>query len=183
MATSEQTDKLDAALTKAQAEFKSARFDKVNPHYKNKYASLTSVIDATRHALVENGISVTQATAWRDGVLFVVTRLAHAGQWISGEWPVEKGKPQEMGSAYTYARRYGLSGITCISADEDDDAEATRKSNGALITAEQVNELYKIALEKKVEIKKLLELTHCERVGDISASVFERAKSWSEKHP
>lgn len=125
---SEQTNDLAAALAKAQASMHAAKFDKTNPHFKNKYASLAAVIDAIRTPLAGNGLSYTQTTEIREGGFVLLTVLRHAsGQWVSSEYPLPMGaKPQELGSALTYARRYSLSAIACIAADEDDDAEAAQ---------------------------------------------------------
>jgi hypothetical protein len=133
---SENTADLSAALAKAQAVMKSATFDKTNPHFKNKYASLAAVIEAIRKPLADNGLSYTQTTEVREGGFVLVTTLHHAsGQWIAGEYPLPVGvKPQELGSALTYARRYSLSAIACIAADEDDDAEGAR-TNGQTASA------------------------------------------------
>lgn len=127
----ENTADLSAALAKAQAKMEAAKFDKTNPHFKNKYASLAAVIEAIRKPLAENGLSYTQITEIRDGGFVLVTTLRHAsGQWVASEYPLPIGaKPQELGSALTYARRYSLSAIACIAADEDDDAEGAR-TNG-----------------------------------------------------
>ena len=38
-----------------------------------------------------------------------------------GDYPLGAGKPQEMGSAITYARRYALLAVTGIAAEDDDD--------------------------------------------------------------
>jgi hypothetical protein len=133
---SEQTNDLSAALAKAQAAMKAAPFDKANPHFKNKYASLASVIDTIRKPLADNGLSYTQTTEVREGGFVLVTTLRHAsGQWVASEYPLPiAAKPQELGSALTYARRYSLSAIACIAADEDDDAEGARTSNQASST-------------------------------------------------
>jgi len=125
----ENTNELAAALAKAQGAMEAAKFDKVNPHFKNKYASLAAVVDAIRKPLADNALSYTQTTAIRDGGFVLVTTLRHAsGQWVASEYPLPVDvKPQELGSALTYARRYSLSAIACIAADEDDDAEGARK--------------------------------------------------------
>lgn len=127
---SETTSDLSAALAKAQAQMKAAAFNKTNPHFKNKYADLASVLDAIRKPLADNSLSVTQTTEIRDGGFVLVTTLRHAsGQWVGSEYPLPMGaKPQELGSALTYARRYSLSAIACIAADEDDDAEGARQT-------------------------------------------------------
>ncbi len=126
---SENTADLSAALAKAQSAMKAAAFNKVNPHFKNKYADLSAVIDAIRKPLADNGLAYTQTTEIRDGGFVLVTTLRHGGQWIASEYPLPMGaKPQELGSALTYARRYSLSAIACIAAEEDDDAEGAHTS-------------------------------------------------------
>jgi hypothetical protein len=125
---SENTADLSAALAKAQAVMEAAKFDKANPHFKSKYASLAAIIETIRKPLSDNALSYTQTTEIREGGFVLVTTLRHAsGQWVASEYPLPTvAKPQELGSALTYARRYSLSAIACISADEDDDAEGAR---------------------------------------------------------
>jgi len=125
---SEQINELSAALAKAQATMKAAPFDRTNPHFKNKYATLASVIDTIRKPLADAGLSYTQTTQLRDNGFVLVTTLRHAsGQWVESEYPLPvASKPQELGSALTYARRYSLSALVCIAADDDDDAEGAR---------------------------------------------------------
>jgi hypothetical protein len=125
---SENTADFAAALAKAQGQMKSIPFDRENPHFKSGYASLASVIDTVRKPLADNGLSYTQVTKFTEAGAFVlVTTLRHAtGQWVSGEWPLPMAaRPQEMGSALTYARRYGLSAIVCVASDDDNDANGT----------------------------------------------------------
>lgn len=131
MLQSDKTDALSAALVKAQTGMKPVAFDSTNPHYKNKYASLPAVISAVMPKLTENGIAVTQTTELRQGAFVLVTTLRHSsGQWIAGEYLLPQvSRPQEMGSAITYAKRYALSAMVCIAADEDDDAMASEKDN------------------------------------------------------
>jgi hypothetical protein len=129
---SEQTAELSAALAKAQSVMGPAIINRVNPHFKNRYADLSAVFEAVRKPLADNGISFTQITEIRDGAFILRTTLRHnSGQWIASEYPLPlNGKPQEIGSAMTYAKRYSLSAMVGIAADEDDDGEATRKTNG-----------------------------------------------------
>ncbi len=151
---SENTADLSAALAKAQAGMQAAKFDKTNPHFKNKYASLAAVIDAIRTPLAENGLSYTQATEIREGGFVLVTTLRHAsGQWIGSEYPLPMGaKPQELGSALTYARRYSLSAIACIAADEDDDAEGARTNGQTASTpAAKTSPIKPVAVDPPVD--------------------------------
>lgn len=126
MRTSEQINELAAALAKAQAEMKNAKLNKVNPHFKSRYADLAEIRDTVTPALAKNGIAVTHGMDAAEGNgLVVVTRLIHAsGQWIESRFPIAYDKPQTMGSAITYGRRYNLSAIANIAADDDDDANA-----------------------------------------------------------
>ena len=126
MRTSEQINELAGALAKAQGKMENASLNKVNPHFKSKYADLAGIRDAVTPALAANGIAVVQALDTDEGGLTVVTRLVHtSGQWMESVCPIDAGGTmQAKGSAITYARRYSLSAICCIAADEDDDANA-----------------------------------------------------------
>lgn len=131
MTTSEQINEIAAALAKAQGVMKNAALNKVNPHFKSKYADLAGIRDTVIPSLTTNGISVVQTLdAMHDGVTMLLTRLIHtSGQWIESQCPIlAGGDMQKMGSAITYARRYSLSAICGIAADEDDDANAASTS-------------------------------------------------------
>ena len=106
-----------------------AVMNRVNPHFKSKYADLAAIFDAARKPLSANGLAIVQTIG--DGVLH--TRLLHtSGQWIASEHPLPmSGRPQEIGSALTYARRYSLSALIGIAADEDDDATGAEKAHKA----------------------------------------------------
>jgi hypothetical protein len=125
--TSEQTEKLDEALAKAQGEIEPAAKDKVNPAFRSKYADLASVWGACRAALTKHGITLTQWPVHSDdGRLHMVTRLAHGGQWMKAEFsiPVGKHDAHGYGSAMTYAKRYSLAAAIGVVADDDDDGNA-----------------------------------------------------------
>lgn len=125
MKTSENIDQLATALAAAQAEMKNAKLNKVNPHFKSKYADLAEIRDTVTPALSKHGIAVVNGTDATDGGLHVVTRLIHkSGQWIESRFPIAYDKPQTMGSAITYGKRYNLAAVANIAADEDDDANA-----------------------------------------------------------
>lgn len=120
------TDKLASALAKAQAEMENAPLNKTNPHFRSKYADLAAIRDATMPALAKNGLAIVQFTkVCDDGSIRLVTRLMHqSGETVEGEYPLPMAadKPQVMGSAITYARRYCWAAMCGITADEDDDA-------------------------------------------------------------
>lgn len=121
-------NELAGALCKAQAEMKAAEMNSTNPFLHNRYADLGSVIEAARPVLAKNGLSFSQLVSGADGAVTVTTMLLHSsGQWLSSaiSLPIfdEKGKSmaQVAGSIITYLRRYSLSSILGIYADEDVD--------------------------------------------------------------
>ena len=105
--------------------------DAENPFTKSWYASLNSVMDACRDALIENGIWLCQypVPVEQPNSLGLVTKLTHAesGQWQSSlaVVPLPKADPQGMGSAMTYARRYALTAMLGM-VTEDDDGERAK---------------------------------------------------------
>jgi len=93
-------------------------------NYKFKYATLDSIIDVIRKPLSDNGLWFMQTI---DGAWLVTTLLHSSGQKLESRIPLVKGKdegPQALGSALTYAKRYGLCALLGIASDEDDDANA-----------------------------------------------------------
>jgi len=127
MQKSENINELAAALSKLQGALIPVKKDSENPFYKHKYADLSSVWDACHKLLAENGLAVAQGSRTEEDEVILVTTLMHtSGQWIEGEYLLNpiKDDPQGLGSAMTYARRYTLSAMLGITAeDEDDDAE------------------------------------------------------------
>jgi hypothetical protein len=127
--SSENIAELATALAVAQGEFKPVGKNAVNPHFKSKYADLASIVDASREALSRNGLALIQAPAFVDGRVVVISRIIHkSGQWIESRISMKAGQdtPQAIGSVITYGRRYGLSAILGICADDDDDANAAQ---------------------------------------------------------
>lgn len=126
MEKSEQLDQLFTALAQAQSEIKHATMDCINPHYKNKYASLKSLVDVAKPVLAKYGLTVVQLAGPSDQrSVSMTTVIGHkSGQYIAetSPMPTKSDNPQSVGSSLTYARRYGLAAALGIVSDEDDDA-------------------------------------------------------------
>jgi hypothetical protein len=136
MQHSDSIKELAVALHKAQGKFKSALKDSSNPHFRSKYADLTSVIDAVKPALNSEGIVFLQGLSSSENGVVVETMLLHvSGEWISEklEIPASKHDAQGYGSACTYGRRYGLQAMCGVPA-EDDDGNAASASAPSRIT-------------------------------------------------
>jgi hypothetical protein len=113
------------ALAAAQGEMENPEKSLTNPHFKSKYADITGGIEAVRAPLSKHKIAFVQTTRMDDNILMLETILAHAesGEWILSEMPVIAlpARPQEIGSALTYSRRYSLFAICGIAGDTPDD--------------------------------------------------------------
>lgn len=122
---------LATALAKAQGGMSNASLNKDNPYFHSRYADLASIRDATIPHLSANGLAIYHATVPivnGGGALQWTMRatLVHgpSGQFITSDFPLPNtfDKPQVMGSAITYARRYTWAALCGIAAEEDDDA-------------------------------------------------------------
>lgn len=128
MIKSESIAKLAASLVKAQREMSNAKKDAKNPFFKSKYSDLNSVREAVTPALHDQGISVLQLNLHENGKNFVRTTLLHeSGEYICSDTEIvvkEASNPQALGSAISYARRYGLSSMLSVGAEDDDSESA-----------------------------------------------------------
>lgn len=153
---SDNVNEIFGALAKAQGKIQPASKDKSNPFFKSKYADLSSVWDACREALSENGLSVIQIPQTKPEGTFLISILGHSsGQWIRGDVlvPLAKNDPQSVGSALTYFRRYCLSSLVGV-APEDDDGEKAQSSFRSQKTQPIIS---KISLEQAFELQSIIE--------------------------
>ena len=129
MNTSSSIIKLSQAMLKVQQQLQPAIMDARNTFVGNDYATLNSVMDICKEALISHGIWLTQLPTpvpveLGTGHIALETKLIHAesGEWISSTTviPLPKNEPQGMGSAITYARRYSLCAMLGIITEDDD---------------------------------------------------------------
>ena len=101
--------------------------DATNPYFKNKYASLSNIIEATQKPLSDCGLAVIQLPA---GENQLTTMLMHeSGEYIAETYTMKPAKsdPQGIGSAITYQRRYAMGAVLNLNIDEDDDGNEASK--------------------------------------------------------
>lgn len=132
----EQFGKIAAALAKAQRAFKTVPKNRVakvptkaGGQYTYKYADLSDVIEAVREALAANELCFIQSV---EGETLHTMLFHSSGERLGNIVPlVGAGSmtgPQAVGSSLTYSRRYGLTALLGVVAEEDDDAQAAQHS-------------------------------------------------------
>jgi len=111
-----------------------------------RYAPLSSGLEIVRKALGQHEIATLQTTAvdQTTGTIGLTTVLAHSsGEWIASDWPIcaisELAHPHRLGSALTYARRYGLFTLVGIAGEDDLDAPDLPMPTNQSSTAEKQN--------------------------------------------
>lgn len=124
---------LITALCKAKKEFKTVPNDGVSN--RNKYATITSIVETMQPILSDNGLCVVQYAETDSNKLshFLVTKLFHvSGAFIESRvlLLLRQNDCQGIGAAMTYMKRYqycSMLGLVSKEFDEDDDGESTRK--------------------------------------------------------
>lgn len=140
---SEQINDLSTSLPKAQAEFNVAGLNKINPHFRSRYADFMAVVESSRPSLNKYGLSVVQdIISYPSGENMLHTILIHvSGQWIESRMRIipPKNDIQTMSSYITYLKRISYSSLVgVVTGDEDDDGEsavATQRETFAKGTA------------------------------------------------
>ena len=135
------------AVAAAASEFSSFKLEhtariptKTGKEYSYQYADLTTLHNATKPALLKHGLFIFQepnTIVDDNGLLWVIvacTITHEAGAWLQFDglpMPVyskSQGRPpdeKDVGSVITYARRYQLSAILGLSAEQDTDGIAS----------------------------------------------------------
>ena len=99
--------------------------DSVNPHFKNRYFDVNSVIAALRPLLNQHGLVVTQGIRGMQ----IVTTVSDPESGQEKEYPMDlpvMQDPQKLGAAISYYRRYSLVSLFLLEG-EDTDGDGTAK--------------------------------------------------------
>lgn len=196
MEKSESIKELATALSKFQMQVPKIDLDRevevvtrAGGKYKFRYATFANILDKIRKPMSDNGLSFTQVVNEDGGV---TTLLMHnSGEWISSRLLITGEKtPQGIGSAITYTKRYSLSSILGICADDDDDAnvaqgneikigttkktpQTPKQNQKTVFTRDQVNDkllkrLHDVEAEKKTKGERFSMFSFLESVYEIT---------------
>jgi hypothetical protein len=104
-----------------------------NPHFRSKFCPLDEIVETVTPILYKHGLAWSTMPSVQDGAPVLRYQLQHAesGTGLTDAMPLllSKNDAQGQGSAITYARRYAITAVLNLVADEDDDG------NGAAGTA------------------------------------------------
>jgi hypothetical protein len=117
-----------------------------------KYATLAAIVEATSSHFANNGLAIVQEASADENGIVIETWLVHESgatmQFSPITMPLTDRKPQAVGSAITYGRRYALAAICGLAPDDDDGqsaqdaqsrAQATHKPQAARLQPQQGN--------------------------------------------
>lgn len=135
----EQTDgavALSKALLEIQKKLQAVTKDKKNPFFKSNYADLNAHLDVIKPLLNEHGLvleqSCTMINTQTGPVNAVMSRVTHVDSATNKESIMQipdcGGDMQKIGGAITYARRYTLSALFSMQAEDDDGNTAVGKT-------------------------------------------------------
>lgn len=131
-------DTLVAALARAKQQFgpvkksKTAKVPtKAGGEYRYSYADLSDVLEVITVPLAKEGVVVLQPIQWHDEGVVLETLVCGHGEQFRSVLPLElKGmQPQAVGSLLTYMRRYALTAMLGIAAEEDDDGRQAQDTD------------------------------------------------------
>lgn len=109
---------------------------KAGGSYRFRYADLEEIIAKTRPALSANGLALIQTVEHGQQGPLLVCRLMHAqGGMIASEVSMptarDLGDPKAFGAAITYLRRYMVTAMLGVAADDDLDEDGQEAGNRA----------------------------------------------------
>jgi len=111
-------------LLEVQKEIGAIKKDSTNPFFKSKYFDINSLLAEVKPVLNKHGLLLLQALD--NGSLTTVIVEASTGDKISYGTAIPMGTDaQKAGSVITYFRRYALTSLLALEA-EDDDAQSTK---------------------------------------------------------
>lgn len=127
---------IHAAFAAAQGEFPTivknrtakVKSKRTNAEFEYSYCTLDAIFEAVRPALSKHGLALRHVVTKENCTIVEAVLSFGAGEEIrSGPLPIPNfdGDMQALGSGLTYARRYTVTALLGICAEEDDDAQQT----------------------------------------------------------
>ena len=125
-------------LLALQKEIKPVVKDSTNPFFKSKYFDINSILAEIKPLLNKYSLVILQPVVIIDGKPALETMVTdtESNETFKSQCPLpENLKPQDMGSAITYFRRYSLQSLLLLEAEDDDGNVASSKIMPTTATA------------------------------------------------
>lgn len=175
---SETTGLLKSALCKAQAKFSEVRRDTEAEW--GEFASLDSMIRATRPALTAEGLAVNGEFQTVDGQLYLVTVLEHgeSGEWVSSLLPITMSDDPDTTVAYmTRMRRVNYATILNLAPEGEKKSEQLLSGAAAQAAAKSWQE------QRSLAANAIAAAASIDRVNEIVTAVKAKiAKQQMDPH-
>jgi hypothetical protein len=181
---SENVGDLMKALAKVQGKIQNITKASTNPHFKSAYADMAAVRAATFEALSAEGVTLLQPAEVADGQVTVTTELWFGDQFkrcpLSLPLP-QSATPHVIGSAITYGKRYGVTSMLSLAAEnEDDDGNAAsqgngRKISGDKVSAQQAKDIQQAILDTNANISRFLNAYGIAKIEEMPAVRYSEA--------
>ena len=181
MKRSESIANFAEAFAKFQAEVNDPKMDESTEYITKsgkrinfKYASLKEIMKTVRPVLAKHGICIMQEPRMETNKVSITTTLLHSsGEFIEFEPTImtaSSAMAQEIGSAITYGRRYSISAVLGLGAEDDDDGNAaqdgveskgkktedTTEHSGVYASEKQVGLIKHLIAKTKVDVNSVL---------------------------
>ena len=161
--------KIFKKLLEAKKQFTAITKDQKNPHFKSAYYDINDLHKMVDPILHEQGLLITSPIL--DGVMTTKLIDVETGESIESSFKIEyNSNPQKVGSEITYYRRYLLSSLLGLQAEDDDGNKASTKPQ-----APAQKQLPKVNFVKAVEAIKAGEVTVAEILKSRTCTVEEVA--------
>ncbi len=110
-------------LLKIQQEIGAIKKDSTNPHFKNRYFDINTLLAEVKPVLNKHGMVLLQGLTHINGKIALKTKLidTESDDFIEADCPLpDCADAQKYGSAITYFRRYALTSLLALEAEDDD---------------------------------------------------------------
>lgn len=173
MNKSENIGQLAEALSMFQSEITDPVKNRVS--HTSKYADLPSILELCRPLLSKNGLSIIQfpGVGANDKISLETVLMHKSGEWVSSIYEMSaierlKGTnaAQADGIVITYARRYAITALLGIAAQ--DDTDANNSNSNKQLTGFQVQELFKVCNNNKEKIEGIMKWANVNNINDLS---------------
>lgn len=135
--------------------------DASNPFHKSRYATLGAHLDLCEGVLDKYGLILMQTVNGSPDKAILIASLCHveSGQWIKSYLPLPnpKNDSQGLGASITYMRRYSISSMLGLNAEDDDGETASGRGKHKSYKQKNTEEQIESNAEEENKLKTILE--------------------------